>query len=127
MPRAAAPGPRPSPAAAYSRWIDACTAAGWHRRPATEQVPVRDGLGRVTAAAVHARWPAPRSACAAMDGIAIKAAHAAAVGVWQLAATSFTWVDTGDPMPAGMDAVVERERVQLVDDGSAQIAGPAPH
>src|SRR5262252_3754081 len=126
MLRAAAHGPRPSPAAAYSRWIDACTAAGWHRRPATEQVPVRDGLGRVTAAAVHARWPAPRSACAAMDGIAIKAAPAAA-GVWQLAASSFTWVDTGDPLPVGMDAVVERERIQLVPDGSAQITGPAPH
>src|SRR5499427_1315347 len=126
MPRAAEPAPRPSPAAAYAQWIDACTSAGWRGTPTTEQVPVRDGLGRVTTAAVHARWPAPRSACAAMDGIAIKAAPDA-VGVWQLAASSFTWVDTGDPLPAGMDAVVERERVQLVADGSAQITGPAPH
>ena len=86
---------------------------------------MRDGLGRVTVAPVRARWPAPRSACAAMDGIAIKAVPAA-VGVWQLAATSFTWVDTGDLMPAGMDTVVERERVQFGADGSAQITGPAP-
>src|SRR5215470_1868362 len=126
MPRAAEPAPRPSPAAAYEQWIDACTSAGWRGTPTTEQVPVRDGLGRVTAAAVHARWPAPRSACAAMDGFAIKAAPTA-VGVWQLASSLFTWVDTGDPLPAGMDAVVERERVQLVADGSAQITGPAPH
>jgi putative molybdopterin biosynthesis protein len=126
MPRAAAPGPRPSPAAAYSQWIDACTAAGWRGAPVTEQVPVRDGLGRVTAGPVRARWPTPRSACAAMDGIAIKAGPVAAVGVWQLAATSFTWVDTGDLMPAGMDTVVERERVQFGADGSAQITGPAP-
>jgi len=126
MPRATAPGPRPSPAIAYSQWIDTCRAAGWRGTPWAEQVPVRDGLGRVTATPVHARWPAPRSACAAMDGIAIKASHAAAVGVWQLAATSFTWVDTGDPMPAGMDTVVERERVHLGADGSAQITGPAP-
>jgi putative molybdopterin biosynthesis protein len=124
MPRAAAPA-APSPAAAYAQWIDACARAGWRGTPTAEQVPVRDALGRVTAAAVHARWPAPRSACAAMDGIAIKAAPAAAGG-WQLAATSFTWVDTGDPLPAGMDTVVERERVQLGADGSAQITGPAP-
>jgi putative molybdopterin biosynthesis protein len=123
MPSAAAPAP--SPAAAYAQWTGACARAGWRGTPTAEQVPVRDALGRVTVAAVHARWPAPRSACAAMDGIAVKAA-VAAVDVWQLAASSFTWVDTGDPLPAGMDAVVERERVQLVADGSGQITGPAP-
>jgi putative molybdopterin biosynthesis protein len=120
-----APGPRPSPQAAYTQWIDACARAGWRGTLAAEQVAVRDGLGRVTVAQVHARWPAPRSACAAMDGIAIKAAPAA-VGVWELAAGSFIWVDTGDPMPAGMDTVVERERVEFGADGSAQITGPAP-
>jgi molybdopterin molybdotransferase/putative molybdopterin biosynthesis protein len=125
MPRAAEPAPGPSPAAAYARWIDACASAGWRGTPTAEQVPVRDALGRVTAAAVHARWPAPRSACAAIDGIAIKAAPAA-TGEWQLTATSFTWVDTGDPLPAGMDTVVERERVQFGADGSAQITGPVP-
>src|SRR5215468_9399113 len=104
MPPAAATGPRPSPQAAYAQWIDACASAGWRWTPTAEQVPVGDALGRVTAAPLHARWPAPRSACAAMDGIAIRAASAA-VGVWQLAASSFTWVDTGDPLPAGMDAV----------------------
>ncbi|MGH3180227.1 MAG: molybdopterin molybdotransferase MoeA [Streptosporangiaceae bacterium] len=126
MPRAAAPDPRPSPATAYSQWIDACVAAGWRGAPAVEEVPTRDGHGRVTAAPVRARWAAPRFACAAMDGIAITAGPAGAADVWQLAATSFTWVDTGNPMPAGMDTVVERERVRLHADGSAQITGPAP-
>ena len=51
-----ASGPRPSPHAAYTRWMDACTAAGWRVEPAAERVPVRDGLGRVTAAPVRARW-----------------------------------------------------------------------
>ena len=91
-----------------------------------EDVPVRDGLGRVTAAPVRARWPAPRFACAAMDGIAIKAAPADAAGVWQLTAAEFAWVDTGNLMPAGMDTVVQRERVRFGADGSAQITGPAP-
>ena len=61
-----------------------------------------------------------------MDGIAIKAGPAGATGGWQLAAGSFAWVDTGDLMPAGMETVVERERVRLGADGSAQISGPAP-
>jgi molybdopterin molybdotransferase/putative molybdopterin biosynthesis protein len=126
VPRAAVPDPKPSPAAAYAQWIDACAAAGWRVTPASEEVPVRDGLGRVTAAPVRARWPAPRFACAAMDGIAIKAGPVDATGAWQLAANSFTWVDTGDLMPADMDTVVERERVRLHADGSARVTGPAP-
>jgi putative molybdopterin biosynthesis protein len=125
MSRAAAVGQRPSPAAAYAQWTEACATAGWRGRPVAEEVPVRDALGRVTTAPVRARWPVPRSACAAMDGIAIKAGHAGAAGARQLAAASFTWVDTGDLMPAGLDTVVERERVQLRADGSAQITGPA--
>ncbi len=130
MTRAAEPGVRPSPEAAYAQWMDACAAAGWRGVPAAEQVPVGEGLGRVTVAPVQARWAAPRSACAAMDGIAIRAASASspdhAVGRWRLAASAFAWVDTGDPMPAGTDTVVERERVQPAADGSAWITGPAP-
>ena len=61
-----------------------------------------------------------------MDGIAIKA-PANAAEQWQLAIGSFTWVDTGHPMPVGTDTVVERERVQFSADGSAQVTGPAPH
>jgi putative molybdopterin biosynthesis protein len=125
VPSAAARVPRPSPQAAYTQWLDACAAAGWRAQPVTEQVPLRDGLDRVTAAPVRARWPSPRYPCAAMDGIAIKAA-AGDAGGWQLAATSFTWIDTGDPLPPGMDTVVERERVQSGANGSVQITGPAP-
>jgi putative molybdopterin biosynthesis protein len=124
-PGSAAPAPRPSPEAAYAQWIGACADAGWSAAPAAEQAPLRDGLGRVTAAPVHALWPAPRFDSAAMDGIAIKAAADDAAGVWELAAAEFAWVDTGDLLPAGMDTVVERERVQFGTDGSARITGPA--
>jgi putative molybdopterin biosynthesis protein len=61
-----------------------------------------------------------------MDGIAITAGPAGTTGVWQLAAGSFTWVDTGDLMPAGTDTVVERERVRLRADGGVDVSGPAP-
>lgn len=130
MPRAAAVGPRPSPQAAYAQWLDACANAGWLDVPTAERVPVGGALGRVTAAQVRARWPVPRSACAAMDGIAIAAGSVPALadgpGPERLAASAFTWVDTGDPIPAGLDTVVERERVELGADGSALITGPVP-
>jgi putative molybdopterin biosynthesis protein len=124
--------------------MDVCTDAGWRCVPAAEQTPVRDGLGRVTAATIQALRPAPRAACAAMDGIAIRAASSAAdsaaadsaaadsaaadsaPGPRRLAASAFAWIDTGDPLPAGMDTVVERERVRIDADGSAWITGPAP-
>jgi putative molybdopterin biosynthesis protein len=119
---------RPDPQAAYGRWVAACTAAGWRGDPVVEQVPVRDGLGRVAAAAARARWAAPRFACAAMDGIAVAAESVAGVtieaGQRVLPAAAFTWIDTGDPMPAGTDTVVERERVAPRADGSALVAGP---
>jgi putative molybdopterin biosynthesis protein len=120
---------RPSPQVAYSQWIDVCTDAGWSRAISAEQVAVRDALGRVTAAPVHACWSVPRYACAAMDGIAISASSipsdADSAARWQLAARSFTPVDTGEPMPPGTDTVLVRERVEHRGDGSALVSGPA--
>ncbi len=45
-----------------------CTDAGWRGQPAAEQVPVRDALGRVTVAPVHASRPVPRWAREGADG-----------------------------------------------------------
>jgi putative molybdopterin biosynthesis protein len=85
-------------------------------------VPVGDGLGRVLAAPVHARVPSPREDCAAMDGIAVSAGDGLGRGI--LATGAFSWIDTGDPMPSGADAVAERERVEVRPDGSALVTGP---
>jgi putative molybdopterin biosynthesis protein len=130
IPGSATSGRKPSPQTAYTVWIAACTSAGWRGAPAVERVPVQDGLGRVTAAPVRAQWPVPGNACAAMDGIAIKASRAPspadAAGHWQLPADAFTWVDSGDLLPPGRDTVVERERVHLSAEGSAWITGQAP-
>jgi putative molybdopterin biosynthesis protein len=131
---------RPSPLAAYAQWAAACEAAGWHAGHVVEQVPVQAGLGRVTAAATRARWPSPRFDCAAMDGIAMAIGPGTDIGPGTaigndigggrdagqvvLPASAFAWVDTGDPVPAGMDTVVERERVELRADGSALVTGP---
>lgn len=130
----------PAPRLAYARWTDALARAGWRTAPATEHVPTAEGLGRVTAAPVHARGPLPRSDCAAMDGIAVAAAAvAAAAGDTAVAAAAgagdddgvvlpqgaFEWIDTGDPMPPGTDTVIVRERVVPRDDGGVLVSGRA--
>jgi molybdopterin biosynthesis enzyme len=98
---------RLSPLNAYARWTEACVAAGWLGSPVPEKVHVADGLDRVLAEPVQARWPSPRCDCAAMDGIAI-AGPAAAGEV--IPAAAFAWVDTGDPIP-----VMRRHRASAID------------
>jgi putative molybdopterin biosynthesis protein len=147
-----ADGTRPSPAEARERWLDTLARAGWSARPAgpgqaadgrdAERVALAGALGRVTDRPVTAGWPSPRASCAAMDGIAVRAADLAAPGqaapevpadgdgtsgsaVARLAAGRFEWIDTGDPMPPGADTVVMRERLLPQADGSVLVTGPA--
>ena len=122
-------GARPLPLVAWDRWRDSLTRAGWSPRPAchggdAERVAVDQALGRVTVAPVAARWPSPRTDCAAMDGIAVRAADLAAADVAadgpaiRLPSGTIEWIDTGDPMPPGTDTVVVRERLLPQADGS---------
>ena len=141
-------GIRPVPPVALERWLDSLVRAGW---PAPgdgrdgERVAVGEALGRVTAAPVVARWPSPRTDCAAMDGIAVRAADLAAARAVtltegqpgddppggqavRLPAGLFEWIDTGDPMPASADTVIVRERLLPQADGGVVItaAGGRP-
>ena len=135
---------RPVPHVAYERWLDALARAGWPVPPGlsgdgswtgrTDLVPVGEALGRVTTAPVTARWPSPRTSCAAMDGIAVRAADLPAargardgtdVGAARLPTEMFTWIDTGDPMPPDTDTVVIRERLLPQADGSVIVVAPA--
>jgi putative molybdopterin biosynthesis protein len=135
----------PGPADAYAAWLDSLARAGWEAVPRAERAPVGEALGRVTAAPVVARWSSPRSDCSAMDGIAVAAATLAALrasgrdeagggaagggaaggggSAVRLPAGSFTWVDTGDPMPDGADIVVLRESLLPQLDGSVVVTG----
>jgi putative molybdopterin biosynthesis protein len=117
----------PSPQAAYAQWVTTCAEAGWHAGPVAEQVSVHEAAGRVSAGAAHARWASPRFDCAAMDGIAITA-RSVGGGLADgrqvlLDDCAFAWVDTGDPLPAGADTVVERERVET-RPGGVLVTGP---
>jgi putative molybdopterin biosynthesis protein len=111
--------------------FDAALAAAGVRNDATERVALDEALGRVTARPVFARLSSPHYHACAMDGIALASArtHAArATQPLELQLERDAWiVDTGDPLPAGCDAVVMIEDVELRDDARVAIrAAVAP-
>ncbi|WP_321404946.1 molybdopterin biosynthesis protein [Maridesulfovibrio sp.] len=94
----------------------------------TETIPVHEALGRVTAEAVIARCSSPTYHSAAMDGYAVKSdtTFTAREGQPLLLkkGTDCIAVNTGNPLPDGMDAIIMIEHV--VDDGeNISIEAPA--
>jgi len=85
----------------------------------SETIRTQDAQGRVSSQAVYARICAPHYNACAMDGIALDARitfGATETTPVKLKPTEFVWVDTGDPLPAGCDAVVMVEDV-VEEDG----------
>ncbi|MEA3337040.1 MAG: molybdopterin biosynthesis protein [Chloroflexota bacterium] len=84
----------------------------------SETLPVGDCAGRVTAAPVWARISSPHYHASAMDGYAVRAedtAGATETSPLRLALNQQAfYVDTGDPIPAGTDAVIMIEDTQLL-------------
>jgi len=100
----------------------------------TEIIPVKEACGRVTAEPIFARLSSPHYHSAAMDGIALAAQvtfGAAEDRPRRLRVGEKTFfVDTGDPLPAGTDAVVMIEEVHQVDAQTVEImraASPWQH
>lgn len=96
--------------------------------PDVERVPAAEALGRVTAAPGLAKHPAPFYHSSAMDGLAVAAADtfgATEAGPVTLRMPgNASWVDTGDPMPEGRDAVVMSEEIHYRSDSEAEILRP---
>ena len=86
-----------------------------------ERVSVEDALGRITASAVFARESVPHYHGAAMDGIAIRAEDSFGAseglaitferGTPDTVKRPFSYIDTGNALPAWANAVVMIERV----------------
>ena len=94
----------------------------------TERIRVQDAFGRITAQAIYAHINAPHYECSAMDGIALHAKDsfgATETTPVTLYADQYVDVDTGDPIPAGCDAVIMVEELVRNDDGSVTIHNPA--
>lgn len=84
-----------------------------------QQVPAKDSLGRVTAGAVIARLSAPFYHSSAMDGYAVKfidtfGASEASPGLLKLGEQAL-YVNTGDPLPDGFNAVIMIEDVNVIE------------
>src|SRR5688572_28147131 len=80
-----------------------------------ERVPVADALGRVTAGPVWAVLSNPHYHGAAMDGAAVRAEEtrgaSEATPIRLRVGPQAEWVDTGDPLPAGKNAVIMVEHI----------------
>jgi len=116
---------------AIARFEAALDAAGV-RNDREETLALSDALERVTARPVFARLSSPHYAACAMDGIAVPSERTAGARETaplelELGRDAFT-VDTGDPLPAGCDAVVMIEHVERRSGGRVAIrAAVAPY
>ena len=97
--------------------------------PVLEEVPVVQSLGRITGKPVYAAISAPHYHACAMDGIALEAQvtfGATATTPAVVSENEYTVVDTGDPLPAGCDAVVMIEDVVFGEGHGMDDLGKCP-
>ena len=93
-------------------------------------VQIDNSCGMVTSEPVWANVSSPHYDSAAMDGISVRAKDT--IGATETSpkrlyiGSDAEWVDTGDPLPDGFDAVVMIEVVNRLDDSCVEIQGPVP-
>ena len=90
-----------------------------------ENVPLDQALGRVTSEPVWARMSSPHYHSAAMDGVAVRAhdTHGASrtSPLTLRLGEQARWIDTGDPIPVGYNAVIMAEDLQQTGDDEIEI------
>ena len=115
---------------ARRRFDEALHRAGAVQPMPAERVPVGDALGRVTAGPTWAALSNPHYHGAAMDGAAVRAEEtlgaSEATPIRLTVGPQAEWVDTGDPLPAGMNAVIMVEHIQTHGDEIEIMAPVAP-
>jgi len=101
----------------------------WIALVGNEEIPTVEALGRVTARPVFANYSSPAYHAAAMDGIAVAAedTFGAAEDQPRLLALGQQahLVNTGQPLPAGCNAVIMIEQVHQPGDGQVEIRAAA--
>mgnify|MGYP000857590010 CR=1 FL=1 len=102
----------------------------WKKKKSSpEIVDTQDALGRVTAEPVYAVISAPTYHSAAMDGIAVKAE--ATYGATEQSpvllrtGVDAVWINTGQALPDGYDAVIMVEKLHEQDEGHIEILSSA--
>jgi putative molybdopterin biosynthesis protein len=96
----------------------------------SERVSVAEALGRVTAGPIWAAISSPHYHGSAMDGVAVRAddtvGASEATPLRLRLGEQAEWVDTGDPLPVGTNAVIMVEHVQQIGDEIEIMAPVAP-
>src|SRR5215510_12854905 len=117
---------------ALQRFQDALREAGALSLAEAETLALDQAHGRVTAVPVWAARSSPHYDAAAMDGVAVRARET--IGATETTPLRLqvgeqaVWVDTGDPMPPGFDAVIMVEVVHQIDTSTIEIQAPvAPY
>ena len=101
----------------------------WTALAGTETVPTSEALERVTAQVVLANYSSPSYHAAAMDGIAVQASDTYGASqehplILEMERQAF-WVNTGQPLPQGCNAVIMVEQVHQLGEGQAEIRAAA--
>ena len=93
-----------------------------------ERIPIEEGLGRVTAGPIWAEISSPHYHAAAMDGVAVRAEDT--IGASETSPIRLRigeeaqWIDTGEPLPGGYNAVIMIEHIQQIDERLIEIMAP---
>lgn len=113
---------------ALETWRQRLAQAGLLATISAQDIPIHEALGRITASAVFAPLSSPFYHSSAMDGYAVRFPDT--FGASETAplrlriGTDAIYSDTGDPIPAGMNAVIMIEDVTVID-GHIEFLAPA--
>jgi len=111
---------------ALAKWLRKLEAEGVGRPFSGETIQVKDSLGRITAEAVIAKISSPFYHSSAMDGYAVRFADTFGASETSPKRLSIgkqaIYVDTGDPMPDGFNAVIMIEDVNIISNQQSAIS-----
>jgi putative molybdopterin biosynthesis protein len=110
---------------AVAAWHAALEAADLLVPRGVETLPLVEAHGRVTAAAVWARISSPHYHAAAMDGYAVRSEETRGASETRPLRLQIgdqaVAVDTGDPLPTGMNTVIMIEETQLIQQAGEKL------
>lgn len=103
---------------ALEKWLKKIESEEVGRPLSGETIRVKDSLGRITAEAVIAKISSPFYHSSAMDGYAVRFAETFGASETTprrlLIGEQAVYVDTGDPLPDGLNAVIMVEDVNII-------------
>lgn len=114
---------------ALGRWLELCRSEGVTFPLPAVEVSTGQAVGMVTAEPLFARVSSPPFHSSAMDGVAVRAEStygaSEASPVTLRIGTDIELIDTGEPLPAGFDAVIMVEDLNEVAEGIYEVIKPA--